>query len=56
VAAGEAGRAHPHELAPGTYTVLVTAGEETLKVPVTIALGQDRTVKVVVKGDTLVAE
>lgn len=53
VAVGEAGVTRPHELPPGTYTVVVTAGEEALKAPVTVVLGQDQTVTIVVENDRL---
>ena len=54
VATGIAGASKPHELAPGDYTLVVTAGEETLKAPVTVGLRQDQRVTVVIKDDKLV--
>jgi von Willebrand factor type A domain len=56
VARGEAGTDERHELAPGTYTVVVTAAEENVRVPITIALGQDMTLRALIKGDKLVVE
>ena len=53
VAQGEAGNTPAHELPPGTYSLVVTAGEETLKVPLSVALRQDQSVTVVVKDDKL---
>ena len=40
---------------PGTpgLVLVVTAGEETLKVPIRVAVGQDQTVTVVIKDDRL---
>ncbi len=43
-----------HELPPGDYTVVVSAGDESLKVPVTLALRQDVSVTVGIKDDKLV--
>jgi hypothetical protein len=56
LADGEAGVTGPHELPPGTYTLVVTAGEETLKAPITVVVGQDETVSVVIKDDRLAIE
>jgi hypothetical protein len=54
VAEGEAGDAG-HDLAPGDYTVLVQAGDQTLTLAhVTVALGQTATVRVTRKGDSFV--
>jgi hypothetical protein len=51
---GVAGVAGKHELAPGDYTVVVSAADESLKVPVTLALRQDVSVTVGIKDDKLV--
>jgi hypothetical protein len=56
MATGMAGVDGRHELAPGDYTVLLTAGDESLKVPVTLALRQDVSLRVVIKDDTLAVE
>ncbi len=54
VAQGEAGDAG-HDLAPGDYTILVQAGDQTLTLPhVTVTLGQTATVRVTRKGDSFV--
>ncbi len=54
VAQGEAGDAG-HDLAPGDYTILVQAGDQTLTLPhVTVTLGQTATVRVTRKGDGFV--
>jgi len=53
---GVAGVGGKHELPPGNYTVLVNAGDESLKVPVTLALRQDVAVTVGIKDDKLVVE
>ena len=51
---GVAGVAGKHELLPGDYTVVVSAGDESLKVPVTLALRQDVSITVGIKDDKLV--
>ena len=51
---GTAGVNAKHELSPGDYTIVVTAGDESLKVPVTLALRQDVAVTVGIKDDKLV--
>jgi hypothetical protein len=51
---GVAGVAGKHELPPGDYTVVVSAGDELLKVPVTLALRQDVSITVGIKDDRLV--
>ena len=56
VATGIAGASKRHELPPGDYTLVVTAGEETLKAPIAVALRKDETVTVVVKDDRLAIE
>ena len=56
VAKGVAGVDGAHELPPGDYTVIVNAGEESLTVPVTMAVRQDQRVTIVVKGDQLAVE
>ena len=53
---GVAGVDGKHELPPGTYTVVVSAGDESLKVTVTLALRQDVSITVGIKDDTLVEE
>jgi hypothetical protein len=53
---GVAGVDGKHELPPGSYTVVVSAGDELLKVPVTLALRQDVSIKVAVENDKLVVE
>jgi hypothetical protein len=55
-ARGEAGVDAPHELAPGNYTVVITAAERDVRTPVALAVGQDITLRAQVKGDTLVVE
>jgi hypothetical protein len=45
-----------HELPPGDYKVVVTAGDESLTVPVTLALRQDVAIRVGIKDDRLVLE
>jgi len=45
-----------HELPPGSYTVVVSAGDELLKVPVTLALRQDVSIRVGIENDKLVVE
>ncbi len=56
VAKGVAGVDGKHELPPGDYTVIVSAGEESLTVPVTMAVREDQSISVGIKGDTLVVE
>jgi hypothetical protein len=56
VASGEAGDGEAHELPPGPYTVVVHAGEEILKVPVSVDRGVERSITVVVKDDKLAIE
>ncbi len=56
VASGIAGASKRHELPPGDYTLVVTAGEETLKAPITVALRKDETVTVVIKDDKLAVD
>jgi hypothetical protein len=56
VATGVASATRPHELPPGSYTLVVAAGEETLQAPVTVAVRQDQSVTVVVKDDKLAVE
>jgi len=51
---GTAGVNGKHELSPGDYTVVVSAGDESLKVPVTLALRQDVSIAVGIKDDKLV--
>jgi hypothetical protein len=53
---GVAGVDGKHELPPGDYTIVVSAGDESLKVPVTLALRQDVAVTVGIKDDKLVVE
>ena len=53
---GTAGVDGKHELAPGDYKVVVSAGDESLTVPVSLALRQDVSITVGIKGDTLVVE
>jgi len=53
---GVAGLDGKHELAPGSYTVVLTAGDESLKVPVSLALRQDVALRVVIKDDRLAVE
>jgi hypothetical protein len=55
VARGEAGGA-AHELAPGNYAVVITAADREVRTPVSIAVGQDLTLRARVKGDALVVE
>lgn len=56
VARGEAGVDQAHELAPGAYTVVITAAEQDVRTPVTVVLGQDITLRALIKGDKLVVE
>ena len=56
VARGEAGVDDAHELAPGNYTLVVSAGDEDVRLPITVVLGQDLTLKAAIKGDKLVIE
>jgi hypothetical protein len=56
MAVGTAGATRAHELPPGAYTLAVTAGEETLNAPVTVAARRDQSVTVVVRGDRLAVE
>ncbi len=53
---GVAGVDGKHELPPGTYTVVVSAGDQSLKVPVTLALRQDVSIRVGIENDKLVVE
>jgi hypothetical protein len=56
VARGEAGVDEAHELAPGTYRVIVSAADQEIATSVTIAIGQDVQLKASVKGDKVVVE
>jgi hypothetical protein len=56
VARGVAGLDGKHELAPGDYTVVITAGDESLKMPVSLALRQDVALRVVITDDRLNVE
>lgn len=56
VGRGEAGATSAHELAPGTYRVIVSAADQEITTPVTIALNQDVTLRASVKGDKVVVE
>jgi hypothetical protein len=56
VARGEAGASGAHELPPGTYRVIVTAGDQEVSTSVTIAVAQDVRLKASVKGDRVVVE
>jgi hypothetical protein len=56
VARGEAGVDDRHELAPGSYTVVIAAADTEVRMPVTIVLGQDVTLRGLIKGDKLVIE
>jgi hypothetical protein len=56
VGRGEAGATTAHELPPGAYTVIVTAADQDVRTPITIAIGQDAVLKALIKGDTLVVE
>jgi hypothetical protein len=51
---GVAGVNGKHELPPGDYSLVVSAGDESLKVPVTLALRQDVSITVGIKDDKLV--
>jgi len=56
VAAGEAG-AGAEELSPGEYTVVVRAGETSLKAEhVRVALAQQTTVRIATRNDQFVLE
>ncbi len=56
VARGEAGVDQAHELPPGAYTVVVTAGEQDAKFPATLAVGQDLALRARIQGDKLIVE
>ncbi len=56
VARGEAGVDRPHELPAGTYTVVITAAEQELRAPVTVAVARDVLLRALIKGDKLVVE
>ena len=56
IGTGVAGVDGQHELPPGNYSVVVTAGDASLTVPVTLAVRQDVSVKVGIKDDKLVVE
>jgi Ca-activated chloride channel family protein len=56
VTSGDAGGA-PGELAPGTYKVVVKAGDQSLTVEgVQVVLGRDATVRIVIRNDRLALE
>lgn len=44
------------DLAPGAYTVVVTAADQDVRLPVTLTPGQDLTLRALVRGDKLVVE
>ena len=56
VARGEAGAGKAHELPPGDYKVVVTAADQDLTTPVTVAVGKDITLSITIKGGALVAD
>ena len=56
VAKGEAGVDRAHELPAGAYTVVITAAEQELRTPVTVAVAQDIVLKALIKGDRLIIE
>lgn len=56
VASGVAGATKAHELPPGDYQLVVTAGDESLTVSVKVGVRQDRSVTVGIKDDKLVVE
>jgi Mg-chelatase subunit ChlD len=56
VTQGVAGVGGTHELPPGDYAVVLTAGDESLKVPVSLALRQDVALRVVITDDKLAVE
>jgi hypothetical protein len=51
---GVAGVNGQHELPPGNYSVVVSAGDASLTVPVTLALRQDLAIRVGIENDKLV--
>jgi hypothetical protein len=53
---GVAGVDGKHELPPGDYKVVVNAGDESLTMPVTLALRQDVAITVGIKDDRLIVE
>ena len=53
---GVAGADGKHELPPGDYKLVVSAGDASLTVPVTLALRQDLAITVGIKDDRLVVE
>jgi len=56
VASGEAGAA-PEELPPGDYKVVVRAGDEDVTAgPITVVVGAETVLKVVIKGDRFAIE
>jgi len=56
VAKGEAGVDRAHELPAGNYTVVITAADQELRTPVTVAAAKDVVLKALIKGDTSVVE
>ena len=56
VAKGEAGVDRAHELPAGNYTVVITAADQELRTPVTVAAAKDVVLKALIKGDTLVVD
>jgi len=56
VARGDAGVDSGHELPPGNYTVVITAADQDVRTPVTVALNQDITLRASVRGDKLVID
>jgi hypothetical protein len=56
VAKGEAGSGKAHELPAGEYKVVITAADQVLTTPVTLAAAKDITLKATIKGDKLVVE
>ena len=53
---GMAGVSDKHELQPGDYKAVLTAGDESLTVPVSVAVRQDVALRVVIKDDKLAVE
>jgi hypothetical protein len=56
MASGEAGDTQVHELTPGAYTVVVTAGGTEARTAFKVALAEDVTLRAVIVGDALAVE
>jgi hypothetical protein len=56
IATGEAGVNEPHQLPEGSYTVVIMAGDQELRTPVTVVIGKPVVLRALIKGDKLVVE